>query len=173
MHTTDSRKKHGSHGAEVTVERVLCSKSMGFEHFEYGELRESSSRHRQAVVSTGYNSTHTTQHGTSLYGHNSTPHNSKRPQFDTAQLNIPQLDTPQFDTSQLDTLQLYTDHMAVWLKLLYSSERYEQSVNVITLRQKSRNTNNTFARTVRCSIVALTLRPYGLSRVAVCRVVVV
>ena len=65
-------------------------------------------KRRQAVVSTGYNSTHATQHSTSLYGHNSTPHNFKRPQLDTAQLNTPQLDTPQFDTSQLDTTQLYT-----------------------------------------------------------------
>ena len=50
-----------------------------------------------------HNSTHTTQHGTSLYGHNSTPHNFKRPQLVTAQL-----DMPRFDTSQLDTTQLYT-----------------------------------------------------------------
>ena len=92
----------------------------------------------QDTILHSHNSTHTTQHGTSLYGHNSTPHNFKHPQIDTAQLNTPQLDTPQFDTSQLDTPQLYTGHMAVWLKLLYSSERYEQSVNVITLRQKSR-----------------------------------
>ena len=72
-----------------------------------------------------------------LYTHNSTRHkhgpNSTRP-------------------------QLYTDHMALRLKLL-SSERYEQSVNVITMRQKSRNTN---VRTVRNSIVA---PPYGLCRV--------
>ena len=70
---------------------------------------------RQIVVSTGYNSTHTTQHSTTLYGQNSTPHNSTRP--------------------QLDTSQLYTGHMAVGCKLLYSSEPYEQSVNVITIRQ--------------------------------------
>ena len=60
-----------------------------------------------------HNSTHTTQHGTTPYVHNSTPHNSTRPQLDTAQLNAPQLDTPEFntppfDTSQLDTTQFYT-----------------------------------------------------------------
>ena len=54
------------------------------------------------------NSAHTTQHGITLYGHNSTLHNSIGPQLDTAQLNTP----------QLDTTQLYTDHMAVRLKLL-------------------------------------------------------
>ena len=74
---------------------------------------------------------------------------------------------------QLDTPQLYTDHIAVRLKLLYSSERYEQSVKVITIRQKNRNTNDPFVRTVRYSIVALTLWPYGLCRVVACRVVVV
>ena len=127
----------------------------------------------QDTILHSHNSTHITKHGTSLYGHNSTPHNFKHPQLDTAQLNTPQLDMPQFGTSQLDTPQLYTDHMAVWLKLLYSSERYEQSVNVITLRQKSRNTNDTFVRTVRYSIVASTLRPCGLCRVVACRVVAV
>ena len=54
-----------------------------------------------------HNSTHLTQHGTSLYGHKSTPHIFKHSQLDTAQLNTPQLDMPQFGTSQLDTTQLY------------------------------------------------------------------
>ena len=40
----------------------------------------------QTVVFTGYNSTHTTQHGRTLYCHNSTRHNSTRPQLDTPQL---------------------------------------------------------------------------------------
>ena len=63
-----------------------------------------------------------------------------------------------------------------------SSERYEQSVNVITIRIKSRNTNDTFVRTVRYSTVASNLRPCGCvqlrrvelwpCRVVVCRVVV-
>ena len=58
-----------------------------------------------------HNSTHTTQHGTSLYGHNSIPHNFKRPQLDTAQLNTPQLDTPQFDTPQpYTTTTLHRSH---------------------------------------------------------------
>ena len=123
---------------------------------------------RRAVVSIGYNSTHTTQQGTSLYGHNSIPHNSKRPQLDTAHLNTPQFDTTHHNAARP---QLYTDHMAVRLKLLYNSERYEQSVNVITIRQKSRNTDDTFVRTVRCSIVASTLRPCVLCKVVTCRVV--
>ena len=106
---------------------------------------------------------HPTQHGTTLYDQNSTPHKSTRPQLDTAQLNTP----------QLDTSQLYTDHMAVRLKLLYSSERYEQSINVITIRQKSRNTSDTFICTVLYSIIASTLRPYGLCRIRACRVVAV
>ena len=50
-----------------------------------------------------HNSTHTTQHGTTLYGHNSIPHNSTRPWLDTAQINMPQLDTVQLDMPQLDT----------------------------------------------------------------------
>ena len=58
--------------------------------------------------------------------HHSTCQNSTRPPLDTAQLG----------TSKLDTLQLYTDHMAVRLKLLQRSKRYEQSVNVITIRHK-------------------------------------
>ena len=64
--------------------------------------------------------------------------------------------------------QLYTDHMAVRLKLLYSSERYEQSVNVITIRQKSRNTDDTFVRTVcystRCVRTVSDLRLYLCAR---------
>ena len=94
----------------------------------------------------------TTRHRTTLNVHNSIQHNSTRHNSTRHNSTRPQLNTP----------QLYTDHMTVWLKLLYSSERYEQSVNVITLRQKSRNTNDTFVRTVRYSIVASTLRPCGL-----------
>ena len=69
-------------------------------------------------------------------------------------------------------LHCSADHMAVRLKLLYSNQRHEQSVNVITLRKKSENTNDTFVRTVRYSIVASTLRPCGLCTVVACRVVV-
>ena len=103
------------------------------------------------TLHTQLNTTHlymaTTRHTTTLHGHNSTTHNSTRP-------------------------QLYIDHMAVWLKqLLYSSERYEQSENVITLRQKSINTNDTFVLTVRYSIVASILRPCGVCRVVACPVV--
>ena len=65
----------------------------------------------QVTTLHSHNSTHITQHGTTLYGHTSTPHNSTRPQLDTAQLNTPQLDTSQFDTAQLDTTQLDTPQL--------------------------------------------------------------
>ena len=58
----------------------------------------------------------TTLHVHNSTRHNSTRHNSTRPNPTRLQLNTPKLDTP----------QLYTDHMAVRLKHLYSSERYEQ-----------------------------------------------
>ena len=125
----------------------------------------------QGTTLHSHNYTHTTQHGTSVYGHNSTPHNSKRPQLDRAQLNTPQLNTPQFDTSQLDTTQLYTatTRHSTTLHRLHG----RMVVNVITLRQKSRNTNDTFVRTVRYSIVASSIRPCGLCRVVACRDVAV
>ena len=155
----------------------------------------------QTVVSTGYNSTVTTLHTqlntaqlymattrlrTILHVHNSTRHNSTQHNWTChnstrLQLDMAQFDTSKLDTAQFDTLQLYTNHMAVRLKLLQSSERYTQNVNVITIRQKSRNTNDTFVRTVRYSIVASTLQvcvelwrvELWPCRVVVCRVVVV
>ena len=54
----------------------------------------------QVTTLHSHNSTHITQHGTTLYDHNSTPHNSTRPQ----------LDTSQFDTSQLDTTTTLHGH---------------------------------------------------------------
>ena len=65
----------------------------------------------QVTTLHSHNSTHISQHGTTLYGHNSTPHNSTH--HNSAR-------------PRLDTSQLYTDHMAVRLKLLESSERSEQ-----------------------------------------------
>ena len=93
----------------------------------------------------------TTRHRTTLHVHNLTRHNLTRHNSTRPNPTRHKSTRPQLDTSQLDTPQLYTDYMAIRLKLLYSSERYEQSVNVITIRQKSRNTNDTFVRTVRYS----------------------
>ena len=73
----------------------------------------------------------TTRHRTSLNVHNSIQHNSTR-QNSTRHKSTHHNPT----RPQLDTPQLYTDHMTVRLKLLYSSERYKQSVNVIISDKK-------------------------------------
>ena len=84
-----------------------------------------------------------------------------------------QLYPSKLDTAQVDTPQLYRDYMAERLKLLQSGKRYKQSVNVITVRQKSRNRNDSIVLNVRYSIVASTLQPYGQCKIVACRLVAV
>ena len=151
-------------------------------------VRSGRSHYRQTVIFIGHNATELQLYTRNSIRPISTRHNSTRPQLDTRQLDSLQLDTPQFDTSLLDTTQLYTpttrhntwpqidipqlytDHMAVRLQQLQSSERYKQWYRSYPYFCIAKLLRLRFVRNIRYSIVASTLRPCGLCRVVACRV---